>query len=310
MLAACINTLANASIQTANSSSLDRASRKTTKRGSDEISLAAFLLHDQSRFPLALLLIGLPMRHALKHSSRFGWGAAACSALTSLWMLTGDLVAAEPVDYLGRSQPHRLLSSDMPPGALGQARLAGRGPIAGYYQPVALKGPEGLRFAFAENGTFSQPTESLHAGLLIGGVYRFQLTYIPGAPGAELYPTIEVIDRTYPPPGLATRYPIVIDLDQQDLEAAMAGQLVTRVIYLEDPQTATPLVQTPTTMPPIDIPEYQDALEVADQYGRPVAIVRIGSVSPPQSPQLKPQFFFGYPTWAPIDQPEPTQAQE
>ena len=151
----------------------------------------------------------------------------------------------------------------------------------------------------------------MQAGLLIGGVYRFQITSIPGAEGAELYPTVEVSDRTYPPPGLAMRYPIQVNLDQDDLDAALDGRLVTRVIYLEDPQTATPLVQTAETNRPMEISEHQDALEVADRLGRPVAIVRIGSVSPPRAAELLPQFFFGYPTWAPIEQPQqPQQPQQ
>jgi hypothetical protein len=103
---------------------------------------------------------------------------------------------------------------------------------------------------------------------------------------------------------LASRYPIPINLDQEDLEAALQGQLVTRVIYLEDPQTAIPLVQPPTSSRAIEISEYQDPLEVADRFGRPVAIVRIGSLTPPTAPELLPSFFFGFPAWAPIFQPE------
>jgi hypothetical protein len=175
----------------------------------------------------------------------------------------------------------------------------------GYFQPVAFAGPDGVRFALPQSGSFVEPAQTLQAGLLIGVVYRFQITGIPAAEGAELYPTIELIDRTYPPPGLATRYPIQISLDEDDLDSALAGQLVTRVVYLEDPQTATPMVQTPQTTRPLEISEHQDALEVADRLGRPVAIVRIGSMSPPRAPALLPQFFFGYPTWAPIYQPEP-----
>ncbi|MGI9473030.1 MAG: hypothetical protein ACR2NZ_15930 [Rubripirellula sp.] len=212
--------------------------------------------------------------------------------------------AADPADYLGYKSNHRILSSDLPPGVLGQARLAGRGCVAGYYQPIAFMGPEGARFALPQGGSFADTKEVLNAGVLVGSVYRFQVTRIPGAEGAELYPTIEVIDRTYPPPGLATRYPIVIQLDQDDFDAAMAGQLVTRVVYLEDPDTATPIEQTPITNRPVEAAEYQDALEVADRLGRPVAIVRIGSVAPPRSLALLPQFFFGNPIWAPIHEPE------
>ncbi len=214
--------------------------------------------------------------------------------------------AADPADYLGTSGQHRPLTAGMPPGALGQARLSGRGPVAGYFQPVELTGPGSVRFALSHSGAFLEDKPSLRAGLLIGAVYRFRITGIPLAEGAELYPTIEVIDRTYPPAGLAWKYPIQIQLDQEDLDLALSDRMVTRVIYLEDPQTATPMVQTPETRRPMDISAHQDALEVADRLGRPVAIVLIGSVTPPQSPELMPQFLLGDPPWtpSPSDPPE------
>ena len=220
--------------------------------------------------------------------------------IAAMSVMFSDANAADPSDYLSSTGRHRILSGDMPPGYLGQARLAGRGLVSGYFQPIALTGPKGTRFALTRNGGYDEGTELLQAGLLVGSVYRFQVTRIPLMEGAELYPTLEVIDRTYPPPGLATRYPIVINLDQEDLESALAGKMVTRVIYLEDPQTAVPMQQTPITNRPVDIAENQDALEVADRLGRPVAIVRIGSLAPPRTPALMPGFFFGFPAWAPI----------
>jgi len=226
-------------------------------------------------------------------------GFACC--ITAMLVMLHDANAADPSDYLGKTGRHRLLAGDMPPGYLGQARLAGRGFVNGYFQPVALTGPQGTRFALTRNGGYSEGSELLQAGLLVGSVYRFQVTRIPMMEGAELYPTLEVIDRTYPPPGLATRYPIVINLDQEDLEAALAGKMVTRVIYLEDPETAIPMQQTPVTNRPVEVAEFQDALAVADRLGRPVAIVRIGSLAPPRTPALMPSFFFGFPAWAPIE---------
>lgn len=225
-------------------------------------------------------------------------GFACCVA--AMLVMLHDVHAADPSDYLGKTGRHRLLSGNMPPGYLGQARLAGRGFVHGYFQPVELRGPEGTRFSLTRDGRYSEGSELLQAGLLVGSVYRFQVTRIPMMEGAELYPTLEVIDRTYPPPGLATRYPIVIQLDQEDLDSALAGKMVTRVIYLEDPETAVPMQQTRETNRPIEVAEYQDALAVADRLGRPVAIVRIGSLAPPRAPALMPGFFFGFPTWAPI----------
>lgn len=213
--------------------------------------------------------------------------------------------SADPADYLPGGGRHRVLNGDMPPGVLGQARLMGRGPVACYFQPVAFSGPQGVQFTLPQNETFGEAEASLQVGLAVGAIYRFRITGIPGSPGAELYPTLEVIDRTYPPPGMAHRFPIPINLDQEDLEAALDGRMVTRVILLEDPQTAIAVATEPTTSRAIDIAEYQDALEVADRFGRPVAIVRIGSVTPPRSTELMPRFYFGFPAWVPVAGPQP-----
>lgn len=234
--------------------------------------------------------------------------AARSIALGTLLMHCTASIAVEPDDYLSKQPHHSLFSGDAPPGVLGTARAMGRGPVQGYFQPVAFSGPQGTKFALPQSGTFTDAQTRLMSGLLIGSVYRFQITGIPGFEGAELYPTVELLDRTYPPPGLATRFPIPINLDQDDLEAALDGQMVTRVVYLEDPQTALPLPETPTTSRAIEVSHFQDPLEVADRFGRPVAIVRIGSLLPPASEELMPQFYFGYPAWAPIYQPEPAHA--
>ncbi|QDT03018.1 hypothetical protein K227x_13970 [Rubripirellula lacrimiformis] len=231
---------------------------------------------------------------------------AVCVATTLC--LGRSAAAADPSQFLPPSGGHRILSADMPPGYVGAARNAGRTLCPGYMQPVSIIGPDGSQISLAQSGAFLEPTPNLQAGLLVGGVYRFQVSRIPGHEGAELYPTIELIDRTYPPPGLATRHPILVQIDQEDLLAALRGQMVTRVIYLEDPQSATPMEQTRNTNRPIDVSEFQDALEVADRFGRPLAIVRIGSVAPPRQPELLHQFFFGYPAWAPIYAPETVNA--
>lgn len=199
---------------------------------------------------------------------------------------------------------HPMSRANMPAGVVGQNRLRQPGPVAGYYQPVVFNGPVGTQFALPEGGAISEGKENLMAGLLIGNVYRFRVTRIPQAEGAELYPTVELIDRTYPPQHLATSYPIPITLDEDDLNEALAGKMVTRVVYLEDPQTAIALPQEPQTASVMEVGEKDDALRIADKFGRPVAIIRIGTVAPPIQQLLLPQFYFGYPSWAPIFQSE------
>lgn len=224
-----------------------------------------------------------------------------------LSLISTDVGAQLPTDLPApggnTSGIHRILSADSPPGAVGAARLQRIGAVAGYFQPVVFRGPGSTSFSLAIDGVFQPPNapdKPLHAGLLVGGVYRFRITSIPGFEGEELFPTLEVIDRTYPPHHLAVRHPIPIELDVDDLRDALAGQLVTRVIYLEDRATALPIEKRPELPMTLDIPAYQDPLAVADSLGRPVAILRIGSVLPPTHDSLMPQFFFGYPAWVSI----------
>ncbi len=230
--------------------------------------------------------------------------AAGIVCLFSLVAIGLNANATDPSQYLSSAGQHRVFSADAQPGMIGYGRSLGHGPIAGYFQPVAFTGPDGVQFALSQGGTFVSPEDHLMAGLQIGRVYRMRMTGLPDAEGAELYPSVEVIDRTYPPPGLETTYPIQIVLDRADIDEAMAGRMVTKVIYLEDPQTAFAEQEKPDTGRVIDVGLPHDPLEVADRFGRPVAIVRIGTLAPPSSPVLVPQFFFGDPTWAPIYQPE------
>lgn len=204
---------------------------------------------------------------------------------------------------------HRLFSGDAPPGVIGAARLQRWGAVGGHYQGVAFRGPGSTQFSLPVDGVFQPPSDKpLYAGLLIGAVYRFKITSIPGFEGEELFPTVEIIDRTYPPESLAARFPIPINLEIEDLEDALQGRLVTRVIYLEDPGTAVPLAETPESARALDVPGHQDPLAVADTLGKPVAIVRLGSLVPPTAESLLPQFFLGYPPWIPAMIQEPAPA--
>jgi hypothetical protein len=177
---------------------------------------------------------------------------------------------------------HWLHAGAMPPGAIGSQRLLRDGPLSGYFQPVRIRAPEGARIALATEGHFAapQPGDAL-VGMQIGAVYRLAVSSIPNNPGVEIFPTVEVIDRLYPPPGLALRYPIPIELTAEELDLAAQGLFVTRVIYVEDPNQSLPVRrQESETQPWIEARPGDDPLVVADGLGRPVAILRIGGRVP------------------------------
>ena len=75
-------------------------------------------------------------------------------------------------------------------------------------------------------------------------------------------------------------FPVQVVVTREDIEVALAGRMVTRVIYLEDPRGPLPHLHTVTDQPSIDVGSGQDPLRTAEQMGRPMAILRMGSRVP------------------------------
>jgi hypothetical protein len=191
---------------------------------------------------------------------------------------------------------HYLSSGKLPPGVVGYQQLLRGGPLAGYFQPVEIKAPEGALVSFAIDGQFAamQPAP-LKVGMLVGQVYRLHVMEIPNRSGEEVFPTVEIINRIYPPVGEEFRFPIPIEFTQQDIELALDGKFVTRVVYLEDPERALPVAKSADSdLSFFEVRPTDDPLEVADRLGRPVAIIRLGGRLPEATgPDAK--FLFGSP---------------
>ena len=171
-------------------------------------------------------------------------------------------------------------------------------PVHGYFQPVIIRTPDGTSLACVTASQFSERLSSpLQIGMLVGVDYRLRITGIPYHPGRELFPTLTLLARTYPPQGREIDFPIVINLTLEDLELALAGRYITRVIYLENPNAALPVQTSGEEQLSHDI-HGGDPVAVATTLGLPVAIVRIGGRVPPSSNGiLSPEFTFGSPPW-------------
>jgi hypothetical protein len=209
--------------------------------------------------------------------------------VAAVWAASIALSAAAQPAAAQLPAVHYRFSGDLSPGAIGSAQLQRGGPLPGYFQPVEIKAPSGAEISLAAQGQFddSQPAPLLVA-MLIGPVYCLRVTRIPYHPGEELFPTIELIDRLYPPAGQQRRFPIVVELALEDLELALRGNYVTRVIYLEDPDQALPAAETGEQIR-YDAGAGEDPLQMADVLGRPVAILRLGGRLPLADGDNEPQ---------------------
>ena len=159
--------------------------------------------------------------------------------------------------------------------------LPGRGPSPFLY--VRFAGPEGMKATFyqgrPEGRTFDAPVA---VGLRPGYVYRVRLSDFADRPGLAVYPTLEVRGTLFLPPRVgAADYPAPVVLTDADLRSALAGSLVTKVVYLEDPDKAVPAPLPANGPADVDVAPGHDPLEESRDLGRPMVIVRFGGRVPP-----------------------------
>ena len=210
------------------------------------------------------------------------------SLITTLTLPCGKVAAQQFPSVNGRQFPVNQMS---PPGTAAQwAANSGRGNLE-YFQPVRVSLPtKGLVTYYEGSPHRSYDVKApAQASLVVGQMYRMRISGMPEFPGVEFYPSIELIDRLHPPTCQVEDFPIEFELTEEEFEWAANGRLVTKVIYLEQPErvpvTLLDEKQRITTIEPS-----QNAIAEADMLGRPVAIIRLGGRTPDPN-QPDPRFF-------------------
>jgi uncharacterized repeat protein (TIGR01451 family) len=142
---------------------------------------------------------------------------------------------------------------------------------------VRFVGPAGVRVT-AYSGALPREFDApVTIGLRPGYIYRFAIGRLPEQPDVTLYPTIEVRGTLQlPPKQRAADYPAPIVLTGDDIRQALSGVLVTKVIYLENPDRALPEATNRDQALETELRPGQDPLAEARCHGRPMAIVRLG----------------------------------
>ena len=191
------------------------------------------------------------------------------------------LLTAVAAPGLGQRPRHYFHSADLPPGTVGQGQLLHVPTLHNYIQPIELQVPDGATISVKNEGSFTAPQAGpLLVGMQVGQVYELKVTNIPLNEGQEVFPTVEIINRLYPPEGQKLRFAVPVQFTKEELELALTGRFVTRVIYLEDPRSALPRAQDAKLQRYFEVAPNEDPLFVADTLGRPMAILRMGSRIP------------------------------
>ncbi|HEV3081017.1 MAG TPA: DUF11 domain-containing protein [Gemmataceae bacterium] len=122
-----------------------------------------------------------------------------------------------------------------------------------------------------------QYTGPVVVGFRPGYIYRVKLANLVDHPYAALFPSLEVRGTLQLPPNLrAANYPAPVVLSEEDIQRALAGGLVTKVIYLENPEHAFGIAARPDLPIETEVRATVDPLDEARLMGRPVLIIRLG----------------------------------
>ncbi len=110
-----------------------------------------------------------------------------------------------------------------------------------------------------------------------GGIYRLKLTNISGREGVELYPTLEVAHMTRRTAAYLNHSAVPIQFTDEDFDQVMAGNFVTKVIYVPDPEFQELALAGVDTLVSTRLDPGIDPVTEADRRGSVLAIVRIGN---------------------------------
>ncbi len=155
------------------------------------------------------------------------------------------------------------------------------GPSIGMTSQVAFVGPEGMavNWDVAAPGSFdSQPLVCPgRYNFPQGAIYRLKLGSIPGRPGVELYPTLEVGPMMPRTEAFLAHNAIPVQFTPEDFDQVLTGNFVTKVIYLPDPAYQELALAGVETLVSTRLDPGVDPIVEADRRGAILAIVRLGN---------------------------------
>ena len=110
-----------------------------------------------------------------------------------------------------------------------------------------------------------------------GGVYRLKLSNLEGREGVELYPTLEVAPGSPRTSAYLAHAAIPVQFTDDDFDQVLAGNYVTKVIYIPDPEFQELALADVDTLVSTRLDPGVDPIVEADRRGSILAIIRMGN---------------------------------
>jgi len=155
-------------------------------------------------------------------------------------------------------------------------------PSSGQTSQVYFVGPQGMVVTWDVSAPAQFDSQPLvcpgRYNFSQGAIYRLKLTNIPGRPGVELYPTLEVGPAMPRTEAFLSHNPIPVQLTEEDFDQVLSGNFVSKVIYLPDPEFQELALAGVETLVSTRLDPGMDPIVEADRRGAILAIVRIGGI--------------------------------
>ncbi len=171
-------------------------------------------------------------------------------------------------------------------GILAQPGGPGMGPGMGFSGPpmstqVKFIGQDGMSVGWVSGGVIARNQRFVpgRADFPQGAIYQLVYSNIPGEgwEGQSLYPTLEV--RTGHPNTFAylTHNTVPVELTDEDLDHIRSNNMVTKVIYLPDPQFQARAIAGVETLVSTTLDPGVDPIEQAERMGTIMVVLRVGN---------------------------------
>jgi hypothetical protein len=146
---------------------------------------------------------------------------------------------------------------------------------------ILFNKPDGMqvRWDVAQPGAFDSPPLIVpgRQNFPQNGLYRLKITNLEKSPGVELYPTLEVGPTTPRSEAFLAHNAIPVQFTDEDLDQVLAGNFVTKVIYLPDPEFQELALAGVDTLVSTRLDPGVDPITEADRRGAILAIIRLGN---------------------------------
>lgn len=167
------------------------------------------------------------------------------------------------------------------PGVLPPAMPPMMIPVSMPTVQILFNKPEGMqvRWDVAQPGAFDSPPLIVpgRQNFPQNGLYRLKITNLEKSPGVELYPTLEVGPTTPRSEAFLAHNAIPVQFTDEDLDQVLAGNFVTKVIYLPDPEFQELALAGVDTLVSTRLDPGVDPITEADRRGAILAIIRLGN---------------------------------